>query len=155
MSQNPAPPYYSNLCQQFGLQQALIFPTTPELIFNLNPDDITAQDSTADKTIQIKYQSFIRDIPAVFTEFTIDLYSVSRADLNVITNFANSDFLNNVRTTGRGSLALYYRGQELTGLYILPPINSSKSVYKNWEAVPTEVFETVQLKLVSPDPRWF
>lgn len=156
MSVNPPPPYYSNLCQEYGLTQALFFPTTPELVFSLNPEDIIAQDVDAGKTITIKYQSFTRDIPAVFTEFSINLYSVSRADLNQIINFANADFLNNVRNTGRGSLALYYRGQELTGLYIQPPVVSSNSAYTNRSAaVPQEVFDEVQLKIMSPDPRWF
>ena len=157
MPQNPAPPYYSDLCQQYGLTQALFFPTDPELIFALNPDDITSDDVDAGKSISIKYQSFIRDIPAVFTEFNIRLYGVSRSDLNIITNFANDDFLNNVRTTGLGSLALYYRGTELTGLYIQPPIISPVSVYKPWDPTPseTEVFDEVSFKVVSPDPRWF
>lgn len=157
MTQNPAPPYYSNLCQEYGLTQALFFPTTPELIFNLNPEDVISQDVDAGKTITIKYQSFTRDISAVFTEFTINLYSVSRDDLNTIVNFANSDFLNNVRNTGRGSLAMFYRGQELTGLYIQPPIVSSQSAYSDRSnpGVPLEVFNEVQLKIMSPDPRWF
>lgn len=155
MPQNPAPPYYSQLCNEYGLTQALIFPTTPELLWSLNPEDIVSEDVEAGKSITIKYQSFTREIPAVFTEFTITLHSVSRNDLNTIVDFANQDFLNNVRTTGRGSLALYYRGEELTGLYIQPPIRSNSSVYKNWEPNPTEVFNTVELKILSPDPRWF
>jgi len=156
MPVNPTPPYYSTLCQEYGLTQALFIPTTPEeMIFNLNPEDIVSDDVEAGKTISIKYQSFIRDIPAVFTEFSINLYSVSREDLQQLVQFAEDDFLNNVRLTGRGSVALYYRGEELTGLYIQPPIKSTSSVYKNWEATPTEVFDNVQLKIMSPDPRWF
>lgn len=155
MPQNPAPPYYSDLCQQYGLQQALFFPTEPELIFSLNPEDITVDNEDAGKSISIKYQSFIKDIGAVIPVFSVSLYSVSRDDLNIISTFAETDFLTNVRTTGRGSLALYYKGQELTGLYIKPPIVAPTSVFKNYEVVPTEVFDSVQLKIHSPDPRWF
>jgi hypothetical protein len=155
MPQNPAPPYYSELCQNYGLQQALIFPTDPELIFSLNPDDIQVENEDAGKSISIKYQSFIKDVSAVLPVFSISLFSVSREDLNVISQFAEDDFLNNVRTTGRGTLALYYKGEELTGLYIKPPIVAPQSAFKNYLVTPTEVFDSVQLKISSADPRWF
>lgn len=155
MPQNPAPPYYSELCSQYGLQQALIFPTDPELVFALNPDDISVTPVDAGKTISIKYQSFTRDIKANIKEFAITLYSVTKDDLVTITNFATEDFLNNVRLTGRGSLALYYKGEEFTGLYIDSPIVAPRSAFKNWEETPTEVFDTVELKIIAPDPTWF
>jgi hypothetical protein len=149
------PPYYSQICQGYGLQQALIFPVNPELIFALGPDDIQVEQADAGKSITIKYQSFTRDISASMTEFNITLYAVTQADLTIITNFARTDFLNNVRTTGRGSLALYYKGTELNSLYIQPPIKAPVSLFRNFEPNPTEVFDTVELRIVSPDPKWF
>lgn len=149
------PPYYDPNCEAFALQQALVIPTTPELVYVLNPDDITFDNVDADKLVTIKYSSFTRSLSGVLKEFSITLYNVSAEDYQEIANFARTDFLSKVRTTGRGSISLYLRGERYDNLYIQAPIIAPKSVWKNWQAVPTEVFETVQLKIIDPNPTWF
>lgn len=153
---HPTPPIYSELCNAYGLQQALIFPLTPEpLIFALNPDDIRFNTVDAGKQITIKYQTFIRDISAFIPEISIDLYGVSVGDLKLITEFATNDFLNSVRSSGLGSLSLYYKGDLLNNLYIKPPIDAPTSVYKYWETTPTEIYDKVSFTLIHPEAKWY
>lgn len=153
---HPVPPIYSELCNAYGLQQALIFPLEPEpMIFALNPDDINFNSVDAGKQITIKYQTFTRQLAAFIPEISIDLYGVSVGDLKTIIQFATDDFLNNVQTTGLGSLTLYYRGDELNNLYIRPPIQAPTSVFNYWEETPTEMFDKVSFVLIHPEAKWY
>lgn len=153
---HPEPPIYSELCNAYGLQQALIFPLTPEpLIFALNPDDINFNSVDAGKTISIKYQTFVRQLSAFIPEINIDLYGVSVGDLKLIIDFATNDFLNNVRSTGLGSITLFYRGEQLDNLYIRPPIQAPTSVFNYWETTPTEMYDKVSFTLIHPEAKWY
>jgi hypothetical protein len=156
------PPTYSTLCEQYGLQQALIIPTTPNLVFPLNPDDIKFNQVDAGKSVSVKYDTFIRSISAFIPEINITVYSVTSADLKKLTDFATLDFVSNVRTTGKGSLTLYYRGEVLPDCYIRSPIDSPTSVWQRWPLPgggvttdPIEIFDQVSFNIISPNPRWF
>jgi len=163
MSTQVYPPTYSALCQQYGLQQALIIPLSPtNLVFPLNPDDIKFNQVDAGKSISVKYETFIRQISAFIPEINITLYSVTSDDLKKLTDFASNDFLNKVRTTGKGSITLYYRGEVLTDCYIRSPIESPSSVWQRWPLPgggvtvnPIEIFDQVNLTIISPDARWY
>jgi hypothetical protein len=148
--------YYSTDCG-IGLSQKLTIPTTPEpLVFYLNPEDLLYQEEDAGASISIKYERFTREISAVVPTFQITLYGLTAETVYALTTFAESDFLNNVSISGKGSISLYYQGQLLNNLYIQPPIQKSKSWFKNWESpTPTEIFDSITLTLVSPNPRWF
>lgn len=150
------PPIYSELCNAYGLQQALILPTQPEpLIFPLNPDDIKFQQVDAGKSITIKYSTFSRQISAFIPEISISLYAVTQDVLNSIIDFATEDFESKVQTTGKGSVTLYYKGEELNDCYIRSPIDAPTSVYTYWEVTPKEVFDVVNFTIISPNSRWY
>jgi hypothetical protein len=156
------PPTYSALCQQYGLQQALIIPITPNLVFPLNPDDIKFNQVDAGKSITVKYETFIRQISAFIPEINITLYSVTSADLKKLTDFAANDFLTKVRTTGKGSITLYYQGEVLNDCYIRSPIDSPTSVWQYWPrrgggvtTDPIEIFDQVNFTIISPNARWY
>lgn len=139
----------------FGLSQGLAIPTTPELVFALNPEDITYEDETADSTLSIKYERFTRQLSAVFKTFQVTLYGLTAADVNSIISFANQDFLSNVLSTGRGSVEIFFAGNRLTNCYIETPIQKGPSVFRNWEDTPTEIFDTIGLKIIHPDVNWY
>jgi hypothetical protein len=140
----------------YAIQQYLYIPTTPTaLSFPLGPDDITFSQVDAGKQITIKYQAFNRQLSAFIPEISVSLYAVTVSDLQKITEFAKYDFLNNVRTTGLGSISLYFRGEKLNNLYIRPPIEAPTSVYTNWETPPVEIFDKVDFTLIHPEPKWY
>lgn len=150
-------PYYESDCAPgvFGISQKLVIPTTPELEFFLNPDDLQYQDQDAGINVSIKYDRFTRDIGAVIPSFRITLQGITASVVEQITNFAETDFLNKVLVNGKGSINLYYKNEELTDLYIQPPIEKSNSWFRNWENPPTEIFDTITLTLISPNPKWY
>jgi hypothetical protein len=147
------PAYYSDTCGT-GLHQKLVIPTTPNLEFYLNPDDVNYQDEDAGVSVSIKYDRFTRDVGAVVPTFTINLVGIDATVVSRITGFAESDFLNNVLTTGRGSISFWYQGDELTNLYIQPPIDKGPSYFIDGTP-PIERFDNVTLKLINPAARWF
>lgn len=151
------PSYYDSSCDSYSLQQALEIPLSPEpLLYILNPNDLQFEKQDAGANLSIKYQRFTRDLAATFDVFNITLYSVEASEYNQIINFATSDFLTNVLTTGRGSITLYLGGVAKNNCYIQTPIQASESVFKNWERpTPTEVFNEVKLTIVSPDVSWY
>jgi hypothetical protein len=149
----PIPPELSSC--GYAIQQYLYLPTTPvELIFPLGIDDIQVVPESAGTSISIKYARFTRELNAIFNTFKITLYSVTAGTYNQIVNFATQDYLNNVQVSGYGSVELYIAGNKKSNCYIDSPITPSQSLFTN-ETVPTEVFDTVELKIVSPEPEWF
>lgn len=147
--------YYTGDCG-VGLSQKLTIPTTPTALeYFLNPEDLDFSDEDAGVSISIKYDRFTRDISAVMPVFTVVLRDILATEVYQITQFAQSDFLNTVLTTGKGSISLYYQNQLLEGLYIQPPIEKSSSWFDATQIPPVEIFDSITLKLASPTPRWF
>lgn len=147
------PPYLSNC--GYSTQQALYLPTTPELIFPLGIEDIQINKEDAGNSISIKYARFTRQLSAVFNTFDITLLGVTADTYNQIVEFAKLDYLTNVQTTGLGSVELYLAGNKLSNCYIQGPISPSQSAFSNWEITPIETFDSVQLKIISPEPEWY
>lgn len=150
------PPVYSELCNAYGLQQALILPLDPEpLVFALHPDDIKFNQVDAGKSITVKYATFNRQISAFIPEISITLHGISQETLNTLIDFAIEDFESKVQTTGKGSITVYYKGEVLTDCYIRSPIDAPTSVYTYWEQTPKEIFDTVDFTIISPNSRWY
>lgn len=149
-------PYYDSTCDTYSLSQAIEIPIPGDpLVFILNPQDISFEDEQANATLSIKYDRFTRDLSAVFKTFNITLYSLPASEVVAIESFANSDFLTNVLTNGRGSLTVFFAGQQLDNCYIQGPITKGQSIYKNWLEPPEEVFDSIAFKVVSPNVNWY
>lgn len=151
-----ASPYFDTDCNITALSQAIEIPISPTpLLFILNPDDIVYNDEDAGATLSIKYNRFTRDLKAVFKTFDITLYSLAAEEVKQIEAFANTEFLNTVRTTGLGSITVHFAGKPLNNCYIDSGIQKGKSYYENWKESPTEIFESLQMKVIYPEVNWY
>lgn len=143
--------YYNTDCG-YGLSQEL---TIGGLTFYLNPEDLVYSEESAGTSISIKYDRMTRQMDAVVPTFNITLRDLTAAEVEQITQFAITDFTNKVLTTGLGSLSLYYKGENLTNLYIQPPIQKGTSWFDSTQVPPVEIFDSVELTLINPGARWY